>query len=120
MNRYCLDCHEVLIGRSDKKFCNDACRSNYNNKVNHRNGNYIRQVNAILKRNRNILLKLNPSGKTKVSKEKLAKLGFNFQYSTHTLSTSKGDRYQFCYEFGYLFINNMEVLLVQNESLITT
>ena len=30
----CLECGEKIIGRSDKKFCNDACRNSYNNKQN--------------------------------------------------------------------------------------
>jgi hypothetical protein len=49
MNRFCLDCQEPLIGRSDKKFCNDACRSNFNNKLKTQDQNYVRRINAILK-----------------------------------------------------------------------
>jgi len=30
----CRNCgEEILFGRTDKKFCNDACRIDYNNKV---------------------------------------------------------------------------------------
>jgi hypothetical protein len=27
----CLACNKTLRGRADKKFCDDYCRSNYNN-----------------------------------------------------------------------------------------
>lgn len=113
MNRYCLDCNATLIGRSDKKFCNDACRSSYNNQQKNNEHHYLRQINAILKKNRNIMMKLNPSGKIKISKEKLVKLGFDFKHFTHLLDTTKGDRYYFCYECGYLPLNDAEILLVK-------
>lgn len=32
--RVCLSCGAKLIGRSDKKFCNDGCRGFYNNSKN--------------------------------------------------------------------------------------
>ena len=32
MEKRCLECNDVLHGRSDKKFCSDACRNTYNNK----------------------------------------------------------------------------------------
>ena len=115
MNRYCLDCKVLLNGRSDKKFCNDACRSNYNNKRNSHNQGYIRQVNSILKKNRNILDKLNPQGKTKVLKTELIKQGFSFKHFTHILETHRNNSYFFCYDCGYLLINEREYLLVKKE-----
>lgn len=55
---------------------------------------------------------LNPGGKTKVSREKLEKLGFNFKYYTHIYETLKGVRYFYCYDYGYLPINDREILLI--------
>lgn len=111
-----MDCNEMLVGRSDKKFCNDACRSNYNNKIHAEKEMYIRKINAILKKNRIILRQLNPMGKTTVPKKRMDKLGFNFRHFTHLLETAKGNTYLFCYEYGYLIINESEVLLVKNET----
>ncbi|QNL49971.1 hypothetical protein H8S90_25350 [Olivibacter sp. SDN3] len=116
MDYNCLDCKRTLIGRSDKKFCNDACRSNYNNKRNYIQHRHIRSVNSILKKNRNILAALNPYGKKVVAKEKLLENGFNFHYFTNLLETSKGRVYFFCYEYGYLIIDDQEVLLVVQNS----
>lgn len=113
MERLCMDCGQVLVGRADKKFCDDGCRSNYNNQLNMGGTAHIRQTNAILKRNRKILETLNPAGKVKISKEALIKAGFNFEYMTSIYETGKGAQYRFCYEYGYLLLEHEEVLLVK-------
>jgi len=109
----CLDCGEPLVGRADKKFCDDTCRSNYNNRRNSEEQGYLRKVNSILKRNRRILETLNPEGKTKVKWRAMVNAGFNFDYITDMYETSKGAQYRFCYEYGYLLLENEEVLLVK-------
>jgi hypothetical protein len=111
--RFCLDCHEELKGRSDKKFCDDQCRSNFNNRQQSENTSFMRQVNSILKRNRRILEELNPEGKTKLSRKKLVAKGFNFEYFTNIYQTRNGTNYYFCYESGYLPLENEEILLVR-------
>ena len=55
--RTCLACERALKGRSDKKFCNDYCRNNYNN-VQKAKNNYspaIRNINNALLKNRKVL-----------------------------------------------------------------
>lgn len=113
MERVCLDCGQALIGRADKKFCDDACRSNYNNRQASEETALLRRINTILKRNRRILEKLNPTGKAKVKRKLLANDGFHFDYVTSIYETAKGDQYRFCYEYGYLPLENDEVLLVK-------
>lgn len=115
MERFCLDCHSPIVGRSDKKFCDDACRSHYNNKRHEVSSQHIRRINAILKKNRRILEDSNPEGKTKIKLEKLQSLGFNFGYFTHIYTTTKGNTYYFCYEYGYLLLPPDDVLLVKRE-----
>jgi predicted nucleic acid-binding Zn ribbon protein len=67
----CLECGGKIIGRADKKFCSDQCRVSYNNKLNRDETAYMNNVTNILRKNRRILLDLNPTGKTKVNREKL-------------------------------------------------
>lgn len=100
--KQCLDCGEPLKGRSDKKFCSDQCRNNYNNQLNSEQNNLVRNINNALRRNRRILAQLNPAGKITVHKNKLQAQGFNFTYCTHHYTTKKGVVYRFCYEHGYL------------------
>ena len=113
--RLCLDCNEELKGRSDKKFCDDLCRSNFNNRQQTENSMYMRQVNNILKRNRRIMEELNPEGKTRTSRKKLLAKGFSFEYFTNIYQTQTGKSYYFCYESGYLQLERDEVLLVRRE-----
>src|SRR3569623_1333423 len=113
--RYCLDCGEVLHGRADKKFCNDQCRNNYNNQLNSDSSNLVRNINNVLRRNRRVMEELNPSGKTKTTRQKMAARGFKFDYHTHTYQTQNGKMYHFSYEYGYLPLEGDEVLLVKRE-----
>ena len=110
-----MDCGTILHGRADKKFCNDLCRNNYNNQLNSNSYNLVRNINNILRRNRRVLEELNPSGKTKTTRDKMLVKGFNFDYFTSSYQTQAGARYIFCYEYGYLLLDADEVLLVKNK-----
>lgn len=109
--KQCLECGETFKGRKDKRFCSDQCRSTYNNKLNSDN-NAMRTINNILRKNRRILIDLNPEGKNKVSREKLNSKGFDFNYFTSTFTTKEGAQYFYCYEQGYLPIEKGYYLLV--------
>lgn len=115
--RKCPECGDEIIGRADKKFCSDQCRNTYNNKLNSDASNTVRNINNILRKNRRILQELNKqSGKTMVPKDTLLSNGFNFTYHTHNYTTKKGDIYYFCYEQGYLYLEDKELyLLVENK-----
>lgn len=113
ITRLCLDCSKPLHGRIDKKFCDDHCRSSYNNKIKAENNGMIKSVNLILKGNRDLLEKLNPAKKTKVSAGKLMASGFNFNYYTHSYNNYRGNICTFCYEYGYIRLPNDEYLLVK-------
>ena len=79
----CIECGEKIIGRSDKKFCNDSCRNAYNNNQNKDSSNLMRNVNNKLRKNYRILSEINIEGKTKIAKSKLDGLGFDFNYLTN-------------------------------------
>jgi predicted nucleic acid-binding Zn ribbon protein len=111
--RVCPECGDRIIGRSDKKFCSDQCRNTYNNKLNSDATNTVRNINNILRKNRRVLEELNKqSGKTMVTRETLLTNGFNFTYHTHTYTTQKGFTYYFCYEQGYLFLEDKSLYLL--------
>jgi len=112
MERLCLNCGKVVHGRADKKFCGDPCRSMYNFAHNNSSTNIVRNINNILKKNRKILMELNPHGKVTIFKNELSERGFNFDYFTNTYETSEKKIYHYCYDMGYLEINDKKVLLV--------
>jgi predicted nucleic acid-binding Zn ribbon protein len=109
----CPVCGYIVTGRIDKKFCSDHCRNAYNNQQNNYTSNYIRRVNNILKRNRRILEELNTKGKTKVNKSSLIEKGFDFKYFTNMHGTHIDNVYYFCYEQGYLALNDYVYALVR-------
>ena len=113
--RVCPQCGDPVYGRIDKKFCSDQCRNAYNNKNLGYTNNYIRTVNSILRKNRKILEDLTPKGKAKVHLNQLKKQGYNFDYFTNQYITRNGNVYFFCYEYGYLKLENDFFALVQRE-----
>ena len=109
----CPVCGEAIIGRIDKKFCSDQCRNEFNNRQNHDSNSYVRRINNTLRKNRRILEALNPDGKIRVSKMKLLNRGFDFRYFTSIYRTKTGNTYYFCYEQGYLQLNEGYCALVR-------
>ena len=112
------DCGKPIQGRPDKKFCDDACRNTFNNQQNAVSTNFIRNVNHALKRNRNILSELLPEGEkmAKTTRDKLNLEGFNFRYFTHIFQNQKGNVYHYCYDFGYLALENDWFLIVRGKA----
>lgn len=113
--RQCLNCGYELKGRSDQKYCSDACRNAYNNQLNSNSTNFIRNTNNILRRNRRILEKLCPYNKCKSSRGVMNIEGFNFNYHTNIFVTKKGQQYIFCYDYGYLELQNDEIVIVKRK-----
>jgi len=113
--RQCLECALKLSGRKDQKFCSDYCRNTYNNRQNEDATNSMRRINSILRKNRRVLLALNPSGKRTVDAITLAEEGFNFHYFTNIYTTQKGNTYFFCYDQGYTRTESDQYMLVHKQ-----
>ena len=115
--KLCLDCGKPVNGRSDKKFCDDACRNNYNNKLQTDANDYVKKVNNILRKNRRIIEGLMPKeGKVTVSEKKLKEAGFNHDFHTGIYETKSGTVYRLCYEYGYMKIEDNRYILVKREA----
>ena len=111
-----LEWETPLIGRIDKKFCNDMCRNSYNNLINKDANEYVRKVNVILRKNRRILSSLmNGSEKGKATKEQLLPNGFNFYYYTNIYKTKQGKKYFFNYELDYLELEEEQFTLLKKQ-----
>jgi hypothetical protein len=116
--KICLECGEPLgPGREDKKFCNDSCRTSFNNRrrkepVPHGETDTgavsveenMARVNSILRRNREIIFDLVMNQHlTSMYKHDLIGYGFNFKFITSTYDDPEAGYYRFCYEWGYRF-----------------
>lgn len=115
MERTCAVCGYKLIGRADKKFCSDDCRNTYNNSIKRTTNNLIRNTNNQLRKNHRILTALNTYQKTKVTKSKMLKEGFDFGFITEIYTTKSGSVYYYVYDQGYLFIDEDFILLVKRD-----
>lgn len=113
VEKKCPECGGIIVGRSDKKFCSDGCRNNYNNQQNKDSTNLIRNTNNQLRKNYRILQKLNPKDKTKTTKSKLLSSGFDFNLFTSIYTTKSGNVYYFVYDQGYLVLENDYYALVK-------
>ena len=111
----CILCANPIKGRSDKKFCDDYCRAAFNNELKSKSNNFIRNVNNALCKNRRILENI-LAGKeptTKVNQDKLIERGYQFKYHTHVYNTRSGQTYYYCYDHGYLPLENNRYLVVK-------
>lgn len=115
MPKKCPVCDQDIIGRSDKKFCNDYCRNAYNNQLNKDSKNLVRNTNNLLRKNYRILEALNPKDKTKTTKSKLIAKGFDFNHFTSIYVTKAGTTYYFVYDQGYLPLENEYYALVKRK-----
>ena len=117
LKKQCLACNKVLQGRTDKKFCNDYCRNIYNNQLKTVTSSIVRNINNTLIKNRRILEGLldKETEMIKTTKERLIQKGFQFKYITHSYINKKGNTYFFCYEYGYLPLENDWYLIVKRK-----
>jgi len=118
VEKKCLDCGDTIRGRTDKKFCSDQCRNNYNNRLNRDTNNFIRNVHGLLRKNRRILADLYEEGKYRIHKDALFALGYNFSFFTHVIETSNGIKYHYCFEYGYRETGEDFIELNQNSQYI--
>ncbi|MCH5719728.1 DUF2116 family Zn-ribbon domain-containing protein [Niabella hibiscisoli] len=116
-SKNCLACGKPVKGRSDKKFCDDYCRNAYNNRANGVNTEVIRNINNDLKKNRQILASLlqNDHETVITPKSRLIDLGFKFRWMTHQYTNQNGQIYFYCYDYGYLPIENDVYLVVKGK-----
>ena len=102
--RNCLNCQTAITkGRADRKFCSEGCKNEYHNNQKSNARQEILRIEIALKNNRRILKKaLGSKVEEIVRKETLLKMGFEFTYHTHHVTSSyKSNEYIFCFNYGY-------------------
>lgn len=97
----CEECHKSILGRSDKRFCCDYCRSTFHNKKYASEKKYMRYVNSVLAKNRLILNTQLNNGNNEIPIAYLSEKGFNFSFFTSTKELIKGEICKYCYDIGY-------------------
>lgn len=113
--KHCLTCQRTLNGRIDKKFCDDYCRSAFNNKKYVMERGLIRRVNHLLLRNRRILEACLSDSVQSIHlfRQELSSKGFQFDYFTHSFITKDGKKYFCCYDHAYSLLSNDEFVVTR-------
>ncbi|MFC6997934.1 hypothetical protein [Rufibacter roseus] len=103
-----------MTGRADKKYCSDQCRATaaHVRKLTEQGERWILEINTLLRRNRQLLRKASPQGKTTVRRQVLELSGFSFNYFTHLYQAKNGNTYYFCYDYGYRLLEDGKMLIV--------
>jgi hypothetical protein len=108
------------------KFCNDACRTAFNNKgrkepmpepaCEHNDFDwrpaFYDKVNPIIRRNRYIMECLCEIDYRAIEKYDLEGYGFNFKYFSSEYHYPEHGTYRFCYDHGYQFFNDRMMQIV--------
>ena len=118
MSLFCPECNEKIIGRADKKFCSDQCRTQYHNKISCHEIRKIRRINNVLRKNRKILSAcLGESEYLRVSRERLLISGFDFEFHTQQLKLKKGKPWMIIYDYGCSEEGRDEILISRIEKI---
>lgn len=105
-----------MSGRSDKRFCCDSCRSNWHNSKAHENDRPVRQINGILRRNRNILQHYYETGRRHIGKHELNGTAFNPEFYTSRTGWLVARRYC-CYDIYYRALPGGSIYLLKAQKL---
>lgn len=110
----CLNCQQILHGRTDKKFCNDYCRNASNNALFRDINNLVRNITAAIKRNRRIMQHAlcNDPVRRIYKQSEIVDLGFDFDYHTHMKRTRTGNLIFYCFEYGYIKTKKDRIRLI--------
>ncbi len=113
----CFSCNNPLRGRTDKKFCNDYCRSIYHNARRNKANAHMKLINRQLLRNWCILAGLLQHKKECLIPAELPVMqGFLRQFHTETAINTEGIPYCFCYDIGFRFVPGQHIHIVQKKA----
>lgn len=111
----CKICQKKILGRSDKIFCSISCKSKYHFKLRIVTKSAVKSIDAILHRNRSILLEVMGKNRLqiKINRLILEKKKFRFKYHTHFHINSKNKIYHHLYDFAWMEFSDDEILIVR-------
>ena len=113
--RYCLECGERFSGRTDKRFCSDACRNYYHNAISRQSKAYSYKINSILHRNHSILSDSLSSGKSRIGPEEMEEKNFQARFHTASYRKPLSRRVYKCYDISYTIDSRKGVRILTDE-----
>lgn len=110
---HCKLCKEEFVGRKGKLFCSISCKSEYNHKLARATNIATAKVDAILHRNRSILLEIMGKQKIsiKISRTILDRKKYNWRKCTGHHINKAGKMVYYVYDFSWVVFSDDEVLI---------
>jgi len=116
----CLQCGAPVKGRADKKFCNTTCKNEFNYKNQSITKSDVQSIDAILHRNRIILMTLMGDSKKEIfDKMILTRAKFRFEYHTGHYLNKEGKTYWLLYDFAFMEFSDQRILVVRKSNALT-
>lgn len=97
----CLECGAIFYGRSNRKFCCDACKNKYHNRQSQDIRNRKLRVKTVLEKNYKILSGLLQENRLSVDLAELSLLGYNPEFVT-TFRKTAGRTWCSCYDIMFM------------------
>ena len=108
-------CQKTIVGRSDKIFCSIGCKNQYNLKLARVTKKATAKIDAILHRNRSILLEIMGKNSTqkKIYRFVLDKKNFKYSYITGFHVNVQRKTVYHVYDFSWMIFSDEEVLITR-------
>ena len=114
--RVCLECGDRIgYGRSDRKFCCDACKNRFHNRHAMSSRRYRQKVCLALDRNYDILESLRKTSIRSIGMADLENMGFNRNYFTSYVKRSTREMFM-CYDIKYSVFHGKVVTISKLDS----
>lgn len=113
MTKHCLACKTKLNGRTDKKFCNPACKNDYHNSMKVRIGSRESKLLEASRKNRSILEKLVRGEIAEYKPSELENLGFSMNGVTGVKAIPSVGFILYCYDYQILWKSD-RLLIARN------
>lgn len=110
---------EYEANRLNQTFCTPKCKNRYHNNIQRAERMRRAEIQKITKDANRILWKnrevLKERVGRKVKLEEVEKIGFKRNYITQFRSDGEDGNQLFCYDYGYEFIDNQTIKIIENE-----
>ncbi len=109
-----MHCGQPVKGRADKLFCSPNCKNEYNYKNRAGTKSDVKTIDALLHRNRIILMTLMGDAKKETfDKIVLTRAKFRFEFHTGQYINKEGKTYWIVYDYAWMLFSDQKVLVVR-------
>lgn len=117
MKQHCLQCGTEFVGRADKRFCKIDCKNQYNFQKRKVTKDEVKEIDAYLHRNREILATLmGESKKEQFDRIVLERAKFRFDSHTGTYLNKQGKTYHLVYDYAWMEFTDQSILVLRKVS----